>query len=230
MGHILSRPIRPSLIQIHRLKSELSSLKHGNVIYFLGCGFMSWMLAPTSLILGGALALVAIGSGVQYLDRIRDGFLLDNQRTDQTNRPPQTPEEDLIQEYKNAHMDISLHRKSFAFSLGQLPLLGISLLGCISTGNVLGAALLCAAVGYSTKQTFKSLQRWDDGLIHKKHIQEDLKQIPKDLLHTSQPGLGTLPDLSYRGVTSETSPKISQGSGEDPSIHRAPSLGRKNKI
>lgn len=230
MGHILSRPIRPSLTQIHRLKSELSSLKHGNVIYFLGCGFMSWMLAPTSLILGGALALVAIGSGVQYLDRIRDGLLLDHQRTNQTNRPPQNPEEDLIQNYKNAHMDISLHRKSFMFSLGQLPLLGISLLGCISTGNVLGAALLCAAVGYSTKQTFTSLHRWDDALIHKKHIQDDLNQILKTSADVSQVELGTLPDLSYSGVSLEKTPTVSQTVGDDPVVQAPSTLVRKNKM
>lgn len=230
MGHILSRPIRPSLIQIHRLKTELSSLKHGNVIYFLGCGFMSWMLAPTSLILGGALALVAIGSGVQYLDRIRDGLLLDHQRTNQTNRPPQNPEEDLIQNYKNAHMDISLHRKSFMFSLGELPLLGISLLGCISTGNVLGAALLCAAVGYSTKQTFKSLHRWDDGLIHKKHIQDDLNQILKSPPYVPQPGMGALPDLSYSGASLEKAPTASQKVEDEPALQATSTLVRKNKM
>lgn len=198
MGPILSRPIRPSLIQIHKLKSELSSLKHGNVVYFLGCGFMSWMLFPTSLVLGGALAVVSILSGVQYLDRTRDALLLEGQRNSKTARAPQTAEEDLVQQYKNSHMDISLHRKSFVFSLVQLPLIGISLLGCITTGNFMGAALLCAAVGYSTKETFKSLSRWDDGLVHKKHLSEDLRHARLEP-ETVSPS-GTLPDLSSHMV------------------------------
>lgn len=202
MGHILSRPIRPSLIQIHKLKSELSSLKHGNVIYFLGCGFMSWMLAPTSLVLGGALAAVSILSGVQYLDRTRDSLLLDKQRNSSAIRAPQTPEEDLVQQYKNSHIDISLHRKAFMFSLGQLPLIGVCLLGCITTGNFLGAALLCAAVGYSTKQTFKSLSRWDDGLVHKKHLRDDLSLARLDQVVSPS---GTLPDLSCNTVAPQIS-------------------------
>lgn len=231
MGHTLSRPIRPSLIQIHRLKSELSSLKHGNVIYFLGCGFMSWMLAPTSWILGGTLALLSIGNAVQYLDRIRDGILLNDHRTDQDNHSPQTLEEDLIQHYKSAHMDLCIHRKSFLLSLGQLPLLGISLLGCISTGNVLGAALLCAAVGYSTKQTFKSLHRWDDGFVDKKHIKDDLKQMLKDHLNIPQPPcLGTLPDLSYSGMVLKKNPTVSQTVEKDPDVQSPTVLVRKNKM
>ncbi len=229
MGHILSRPIRPSLTQIHTLKSELSSLKHGNVIYFMGCGFMSWMLAPTSLILGGTLAAISLLSGVQYLDRTRDSLLLDEQRNSRTIRAPQTPEEDLVQQYKNSHIDISLHKKSFMFSLGKLPLIGIALLGCITTGNFLAAALLCAAVGYSTKQTFKSLNRWDDGLVHKKHLKEDLANVRLD---SEVSPSGTLPDLSYNTVAPQISSACKAPVATLPQDFIEPSTApvRKNKI
>lgn len=228
MGHILSRPIRPSLTKIHSLRTELSSLKHANVIYFVGCGFMSWVTLPTSLLLAASLAVVAAIGGVQYLDRTRDSFRLNAQRNKEHERPPENVEETLIQDYKNSHIDIALSRKSFAFSLSQLPFIGISLLGCITTGNILGAALLCAAVGYSTKQTFKSLNRWDDALISKRHLQEDLRRHTEGAPIPPALSTGVLPDLSYNASAPKLATEISEPSLVADVLPHAPA--RKNKI
>lgn len=224
MGHILSRPIRPSLTEIHKLRSELSSLKHGNVVYFVGCGFMSWTLYPVSFVLAASMAVVAALSGMQYLDRTRDNIFL--RKRNDNDRPPQNPEEDLVQEYKNSHLNIALNRKSFAFALVQLPFMGAALLGCITTGNILGAALLTAAVGYSTKQVFTSLNKWDDALVHKKHIREDLGHTEQNFIQDKPPSSGALPDLSPQ---ISVKPSLCPEPTVAPSIPR-PSISPKSKI
>lgn len=229
MGHILSRPIHASLTEIHKLRSELAALKHGNVVYFIGCGFMSWVLLPTSFMLAASMAVVAALSGAQYLDRTRDNILLRTQRNN-ADRSPQTSEEDLVQQYKNSHLNISLNRKSFAFSLAQLPFIGVALLGCITTGNILCAALLSAAVGYSTKQVFTSLHKWDDALIHKKHLKEDLGQTEQDHLQDKPSPSGTLPDLSHSGMPLHRTPQVKEHR-DVPHIQSVqPVVSRKNRI
>ena len=226
MGHILSRPIRPSLTEIHKLRSELSALKHGNVVYFVGCGFMSWTLYPTSFVLAASMAVVAALSGVQYLDRTRDNIFLRKRNTN--DRPPQTAEEDLVQEYKNSHLNISLNRKSFVFSLAQLPFMGAALLGCITTGNILGAALLTAAVGYSTKQAFTSLNKWDDALVQKKHIRDDLGHSKDNFIEDKPPSSGGLPDLSPQ---MSVKPSLNAKPAVSPSVGVGqPTISRKSKI
>lgn len=229
MGHLLSRPIRPSLTKLHQLRSELSALKHGNVIYTVGCGFMAWMLFPTSFILGASLALVSTLSCYQYLDRTRDSFLLTRRRDNPQERPPENSDEELLQEYNNLELESVLNRKSFLFSMGKLPLLGMSLLGCFTTGNILGGALLCAAVGYSTKQALKSVHKWDDARLHKAQVKRDLIRLTqKAHPPKSQDARTPLPDLSLSvaGVTAPNNPPSEptlpvQSHGPSPSSYGA---------
>ena len=120
-------------------------------------------------------------------------------------------------------------RVPFGTALRVQPGFGALSLG-ITTGNILGAALLSAAVGYSTKQVFTSLHKWDDALIHKKHLKEDLGQTEPDHLQDKPAPSGTLPDLSHSGMPLHRIPQVKEHRDVPHIQSDQPVVSRKNRI
>lgn len=170
------------------------SLPVGSCSLFLAacCLAVSVSLAPSSNLLAVAVGMVgglrsrtAVGN---FWRNERHGVFWENAL------PPPSRWNSALAHYK----------KSFFFSVGQLPFLRTAALGCLMTGNIaVGVALLVEVGGVCSQQTFVHLNGWDEAAIStKEHTQSRQRMVADETI--PHPPLAHPPSTTDGGVEHQT--------------------------